>query len=776
MPPRIASTPTSILFDRVVGALLCREHATRRLAVLLVGLALLSSGAAGLCNQVIWQRALKIFLGGSETISSMIVVLVFMAGLGVGSIWMGRRTASLKDPLRTFMVVETSLCVANLAVCMILQSDLGDSVFALQSLAVGLGIPLKLLYAISATLILAIPCLLMGATMPLAAEVSQRRLGLTDPRVLGLLFFVNTFGSVAGTVLASGYMMSHWGQTASLEAAAGLNLLAATMLGLMLLFLPRTSVSNGCDLSDTPQPTSRRHILQPSLEEMLALGLGFCSLGYEMYLFRLIALRHEPLPFTFASVLAGFLLFWSIGAALSARSRLSISSGLRLCALFVCLSIPMFVFDSLSTVGGPWDIVLFIASRFPYFLPCVLFGYLFSRVAARAAHSWGRDVGRIYAWNTAGSCSGIVIMTFVGYEMPFFMMVLLIAFLLYAMQEVVVSLDSTRGPAGVVPRWVYPLCGGVATVVLSLCVDMSGIISNMRMYYGRDGVIGIDTNGNMVWDGLWHSKLSVNNDHVGTNNWYLAICPVLSHTTEPLEDVCVIGVATGVTASTLAKMDTVKRVDGYDITHTLEDVYQRHPEGTLHIADNPKINIIWQDARTGLSLHRDRKYDLIQTQPLYLKQAGSSLLNSVEFYTLVGQRLKPGGVFCLYSNGTAQQAFVIRQTASAVFEHHTSFLNGYLLILSNDPIDLTEAALAERFKTTDPLWDEIRSWPETRNPKAVLELLDSPPLDWGDGRLIVTDNHPIVEYPMYIAARVKELGYTVELPVPQRLLTTTNDR
>ncbi len=295
-------------------------------------------------------------------------------------------------------------------------------------------------------------------------------------------------------------------------------------------------------------------------------------------------------------------------------------------------------------------------------------------------------------------------------------------------------------------------------------------------YYGKDGVIEINNKLDMRWDGLWHSKLSVNNDHVGTNNWYLAICPVLSHTTEPLEDVCVIGVATGVTASTLAKMDTVKRVDGYDITHTLEDVYQRHPEGTLHIADNPKINIIWQDARTGLSLHRDRKYDLIQTQPLYLKQAGSSLLNSVEFYTLVGQRLKPGGVFCLYSNGTAQQAFVIRQTASAVFEHHTSFLNGYLLILSNDPIDLTEAALAERFKTTDPLWDEIRSWPETRNPKAVLELLDSPPLDWGDGRLIVTDNHPIVEYPMYIAARVKELGYTVELPVPQRLLTTTNDR
>jgi hypothetical protein len=33
---------------------------------------------------------LKIFLGGSETISTMVVVLVFMMGLGIGATWMGR--------------------------------------------------------------------------------------------------------------------------------------------------------------------------------------------------------------------------------------------------------------------------------------------------------------------------------------------------------------------------------------------------------------------------------------------------------------------------------------------------------------------------------------------------------------------------------------------------------------------------------------------------------------------------------------------------------------
>ena len=45
---------------------------------------LVFSGAAGLINQVVWQRALKLYLGGSEIISALVVVLVFMLGLGCG--------------------------------------------------------------------------------------------------------------------------------------------------------------------------------------------------------------------------------------------------------------------------------------------------------------------------------------------------------------------------------------------------------------------------------------------------------------------------------------------------------------------------------------------------------------------------------------------------------------------------------------------------------------------------------------------------------------------
>ena len=114
------------------------------------------------------------------------------------------------------------------------------------------------------------------------------------------------------------------------------------------------------------------------------------------------------------------------------------------------------------------------------------------------------------------------------------------------------------------------------------------------------------------------------------------------------------------------------RVDAYEISHVLEEVYERYPDGTLRLRENERINFILQDARTGLALNA-KKYDVIQTQPLYLKQSGSSLLNSVEFMRLVQSRLKKNGVFCVYSNGTPEQAFALRETADAVFAHRESF-------------------------------------------------------------------------------------------------------
>ncbi len=245
----------------------------------------------------------------------------------------------------------------------------------------------------------------------------------------------------------------------------------------------------------------------------------------------------------------------------------------------------------------------------------------------------------------------------------------------------------------------------------------------------------------------------------------------MAHATGEIEDACVIGLGLGITAGTLAKLDSVRTVDAYEFNHTLKDIYAEYRQGTLGLADNPKINILWEDARSGLSL-REKQYDVIQTQPLYLKQAGSSLLNSEEFFQLVEPPAQARyGVFCLYSNGEPQQAFAVRQTAAEVFAGRETFMNGYLLVLSNEPIRIEETALArrlaQRIAFADPLWREIAGYERTRDAAAILDVLDRPPLPWGDGRLVVTDDRPLVEYPAFLRGEVNRLGYEVALPAPE---------
>ena len=155
---------------------------------------------------------------------------------------------------------------------------------------------------------------------------------------------------------------------------------------------------------------------------------------------------------------------------------------------------------------------------------------------------------------------------------------------------------------------------------------------------------------------------------------------------------------------------------------------------------------------------RDRSYDLVVTQPLYLMQAGSGFLNSREFLALVRSRLRPGGVLCLYSRGTEPQKRALRETAARVFRYGESFFGGYLLILSDWELELDEQRLAERFRrhSNDPLWREIQTFDLTRDAEALLTQLDRPRHSWNAHGLIVTDDHPVIEYRYMLKKMLEE--------------------
>lgn len=181
----------------------------------------LVSGFAALVYQVVWQRGL-FALYGVDIASTTTVVSAFMLGLGVGS-WIGGRLAA--NPDRSALLWFAGF-------------ELGIGAFGLVSLplihAVGdatAGASGPVTFALTFSLVV-VPTSMMGATLPLLVSHAVRHLRNVG-RSVGMLYFVNTLGSAAASLLTAVVLLRVLGvgRTVWLAAAcnglAGLTILAA---------------------------------------------------------------------------------------------------------------------------------------------------------------------------------------------------------------------------------------------------------------------------------------------------------------------------------------------------------------------------------------------------------------------------------------------------------------------------------------------------------------------------------------------------------------------
>lgn len=706
---------------------------------LLLGLAF--SGVAGIVNQVVWQRALKLFLGGSETLSAMIVVVVFLFGLGAGAALASRRVGQWRDPLRALALIELGLALSNGVVALILGLDLTESVYAMQRLAQGLGLPLRLVYGVVSAAVLLVPTVLMGATVPVASAGCQRQLGASSARLVPVLFVVNTLGAAAGALGASLVLLPRLGQRQSLIAAVACNALAALIIGVL-----------GKRAAVPAQPAAATRWGGPlRREELLGAVLGFVALGYEMLLFRALSLAHWPLPMTFAAGLCGFLVMWSLGVALADAVARRTGPALALPGLLTALlvaALPLLLgWDRSSEALGLGAAVAL------YALPCVGFGAMYGMLVTRAAEDWGRDVGRYAALNTLGSCAGILFFTLVGLGAPLSHGALALA---AATLAVAASEVLPRSISGVV---------AVAGTTLFVGILGHGILQPttrgerpegpVEVWWGPDGVVEVGEDGTVWIDGLWHTRLTDGEDHIGRPySWVMAMAAVTAHE-GPVTDALVVGAGVGITSVTLAGVNELQ-IDGYEINRTLRRVVEDRPDQTLHALSHPRIRWIWQDARTGMALDT-KQYDIILSAPLHLRQAGSSLLLSREYLRLVKSRLKPGGVLAVYANeGEPAQALLVQRGLAELFSHRASWYDGIVTVASDRPITVTADSLAAWMQRDEPLAAQMRQLDaEVAEDGGLISLYDGPGAISMVADVAVTDDWPLLEYPELAAERVR---------------------
>jgi spermidine synthase len=402
-----------------------------------------------------------------------------------------------------------------------------------------------------------------------------------------------------------------------------------------------------------------------------------------------------------------------------------------------------------------------------YALPAFGFGLMYGALVERLADDWGRDVGRYAAFNTLGSCTGILLATFVLLEMPLGWASGVLA--LGVLSVGLADLAATERPRAVLTGLASAAAlGGVGLSVWGLSVPFTET-TRYRSYWGRDGVVEVTTDGEVYIDGLWHTKLTDGVDHIGRPySWLMATAALMAMERSP-ENALVVGAGVGISSVTLEGYEGL-RVVGYEINHTLQPVLRDYPDATLHATDRPRIQWIWRDARTGMALDETR-YDVILSAPLHLRQAGSSGLLSTEYLRLLKSRLAPDGVVAVYSNeGSDVQTALIRTTVAQHFRHQVSWYDGVVTLASDRPIEVDAATVRRFMDRDDRLAKELRRL----DARLRREGWDDGVYSWYDGPVtgpwaseVISDDRPLVEYPELAEGRV---GLLETLPErePQR--------
>ena len=196
-----------------LAAAFCWDTSPNKKENLLLSTLFLCSGMPALIYQVVWQRALFVIYGvNAESVAA--VVSAFMLGLGLGGLLGG--WLSSRFPRHALILFGLS--------------ELGVAVFGLSSLHIfnwaaiwtaGSGLFSVVVFSI---VLLVVPTVLMGTTLPLLVEHFVSRSGRVGVSV-SRLYFANTLGSAIACYLCATYLIRSFGQSGSVTLAACLNTL-----------------------------------------------------------------------------------------------------------------------------------------------------------------------------------------------------------------------------------------------------------------------------------------------------------------------------------------------------------------------------------------------------------------------------------------------------------------------------------------------------------------------------------------------------------------------
>jgi spermidine synthase len=736
------------------------------------------SGSCGLIYEILWMKMLTLVIG--NTVFAITTVLTaFMGGLALGSFLAGRFIDKIKDPLRTYGIMEGGIGVYALLLPLFIAGT--EPLFRIIYQGINPSFyTFSLLRFVVCGIILLIPTTLMGATLPVLSKYFVEKpldLGLN----VGMLYGVNTFGAVLGSFMAGFVLIPILGISWTIDLAALLNLLIAG--GMLKLAKNRSqlepSVGKGKP-KDKKREEERSEEVVPEIRStiqwvvMVGIGIsGIAAMIYQIAWTKVLLLSIGSSVYAFSLIVTAFICGLALGSLIISkfidRRRdlvlwLALMQGaIGISALLIVPllgKLPVFVAETIFTSSKSFQYVHFaeFAVIFGLILvPTFMMGAVVPmaiKICTTDIKRVGRFFGNVYAVNTLGAiigsfAAGFLLIPWLGAQNSIFIAV--------AMNITAAGVILLHAPTLSSPR---RFAGALVTAVIAFLVwspisrwDPSILTSGLYLYADRymdasaEKKIGLEEavkEGHQLLffkEGL-HALVSVEKASAvdlaleingkteatakadAPTQLMVGHLPLLLH--QGTRDVLVIGLGSGMTLGAVERYP-VERIDVVEIETAVVEASRYFDDFSGYALNDPRVNLIVADGRNHLAL-TSRQYDVIISEPSNPWVSGMANLFTREFFDLAKKRLQKGGLMCqwvhAYSMSSVDFKTIVR-TFHAVFPHVTVWEADlgidYLLIGSSEHLDVDYEMLRNRL--TDERMSADMGKMDIRGPAAFMSKL-----------------------------------------------------
>jgi spermidine synthase len=711
------------------------------------------SGFCGILYEIIWLRLSMAQFGVTSALVS-IVLSMFMAGLGLGS-WgsgvLARRYGKHGGNLGLRLYALAELLIGISALVVPLQLRWG------RVLLEHTGLPSSGTYYLGSGFWVALTlipwCACMGATIPLAmASIKQNFQGESSSS-FSYLYLANVVGATTGAIVPL-LLIELYGFLGTLKIGALLN--GTLAISAFALSLGSHAGQPTCCESDTSADVADRQPEQIRRTLLLLFATGLTSMGLEVVWIRQFTPYLGTMVYAFATILALYLLSTLAGSKIYrawSKNHLGepelIWIGLGLSAfLSLAAGDPHFrIFTPLRPILGiaPFSMIL---------------GFVTPMLVDRWSGGNPDRAGTAYATNVVGCILGPLLSGFI--LLPFTSEHWVIC--IFAFPWLLVGLN---------PQWVKTSSRTstrkwVAYAMAVLAIQLAWVSQDYETQF-PERIVLRDSTATVVATTLERERKALLVNGIGMTfltpiTKMMAHLPMasLNHPPQKALAIC-FGMGTtfrsllswGVPTTAVELVPSVPRVFSY-----------YHSDGD-DLLQSPLAHLVIDDGRRYLE-RTSEQFDVIAIDPPPpVEAAGSSMLYSKEFYSVLSTRLGPNGILATWlpeGDPVVRTAVARALTESFPYVRLLQYSPtwGFQFLASKQPIPKQTAEELVKRMPQSAIHD-MMEWPFGASPEMeVAQVLqkDKPISDMiasDPNTEAMHDDHPVNEY--VILRRLKESNY-----------------